>query len=63
MNHSVIVALDYPDQAQALDMVKRLGDHCTFYKVGLELYTAAGPGVIGALRERKKDVFLDLNVS
>lgn len=56
----LIIALDRPDAAQALDLVERLGDDADFYKVGMELFTAAGPAVVHALRERGKRVFLDL---
>ena len=56
----LIIALDRPDAARALDLVERLGDDADFYKVGMELFTAAGPDVVHALRERGKRVFLDL---
>lgn len=58
----VLVALDLPAADPALALVDRLGSACTFYKVGLELYTAAGPPVVEALRARGKDVFLDLKL-
>ena len=40
-----IVALDVPSTADALGLVERLGDLCRFYKVGSELFTAAGPAI------------------
>jgi orotidine-5'-phosphate decarboxylase len=55
-----IVALDVPDTASALRLVRALGDHCHFYKVGSELFTAEGPDIVRALRGTGKDVFLDL---
>jgi orotidine-5'-phosphate decarboxylase len=55
-----IVALDVPSLRAALDLVDRLGAACRFYKVGSELFTAAGPSVIEELRRRDCDVFLDL---
>lgn len=58
----LIVALDHGDLDQALDLVARLGDLAVFYKVGLTLYTAAGPRAVAALRERGKRVFLDLKL-
>lgn len=58
----VIIALDLPGAGPALDIVGRIGPACTFYKVGLELYTAEGPAVVRALRDRGKDVFLDLKL-
>ena len=57
---SLIIALDRPDAASAIDLVDRLGEHADFYKVGAELFTAAGPSVVASLRERGKRVFLDL---
>ncbi len=57
-----IVALDFPRADLALAMVDRLGKACTFYKVGGELFTAAGPQVVQILRALGKDVFLDLKL-
>ena len=62
MRDRVIIALDFPTAAAALALVDRLGPACTFYKVGLELYTAAGPAVVASLRDLGKDVFLDLKL-
>jgi orotidine-5'-phosphate decarboxylase len=55
-----IVALDMPTLAQATALVDTLGDTCDFYKIGSELFTAAGPEAVAAARERGNDVFLDL---
>lgn len=55
-----IVALDVPTFDAAKTVVERLGNACDFYKVGLELYAAAGPRMITWLREREKSVFIDL---
>jgi orotidine-5'-phosphate decarboxylase len=56
----VIVALDYPDAASALDLADRLAPASCRLKVGLELYTAAGPAIVEQLMRRGFDVFLDL---
>lgn len=58
----VIVPLDFASSDEAFSMVDRLGDAGTFYKVGLELYTRAGPAVVSALATRGKRVFLDLKL-
>lgn len=58
----LIVALDFPSQQQALQMVDRLEGSVRWFKVGLELYLAAGSSVIEALRSRDLDVFLDLKL-
>jgi orotidine-5'-phosphate decarboxylase len=56
-----IVALDVPTAEDALRLARTLGARCRFYKVGSELFTAAGPAVVRALREEiGADVFLDL---
>jgi orotidine-5'-phosphate decarboxylase len=57
-----IVALDFPDAERALNLVTALGDDCLFYKVGSELFTAAGPAIVESLRENGCDVFLDLKL-
>lgn len=57
-----IVALDFPSAELALKMVDRIGDACKFYKVGGELFTAAGPQVVQILRALGNDVFLDLKL-
>jgi len=58
----LIVALDFPSAATALDHVDRLEGRCRWFKVGLELYLAAGPGIVDSLLVRGFDVFLDLKL-
>ncbi|MBM4184640.1 MAG: orotidine-5'-phosphate decarboxylase [Gemmatimonadetes bacterium] len=58
----LILALDTPTADEALRLVDRIGGGADFYKVGLELYTRAGPSVVDALHTRKKRVFLDLKL-
>lgn len=55
-----IVALDVSGAATALPLVEQLGDLCRFYKIGSELYTAEGPGIVRAVQDRGASVFLDL---
>jgi orotidine-5'-phosphate decarboxylase len=56
----LIVALDVPDAAAAAAMVTRLEGCCHWFKVGLELFTAAGPSVLEPILGRGHHVFLDL---
>ncbi|MCO4756904.1 MAG: orotidine-5'-phosphate decarboxylase [Oceanospirillaceae bacterium] len=56
----VIVALDYPSQAEALAMAKRLDPARCRVKVGKELFTRSGPAVVEALHALGFEVFLDL---
>jgi orotidine-5'-phosphate decarboxylase len=55
-----IVALDVPAAEDAMRLVDSLGTRCRFYKIGSELFTAAGPAVVSRIRETGSDVFLDL---
>lgn len=56
----VIVALDYPYQAQALEVADQLDPALCRVKVGKELFTREGPAILKALHERDFQVFLDL---
>src|SRR5277367_45414 len=58
----LIVALDFPDAAQALALVDRLDGRCRWFKVGLELYLSAGNSVVLTLKKRGFSVFLDLKL-
>jgi orotidine-5'-phosphate decarboxylase len=58
----LIVALDFPSAGRAMDLVDRLDGCCRWFKVGMELYYAAGNRVIEGLRERGYEVFLDLKL-
>lgn len=56
----VIVALDFPDAAEALAFVSRVTPAQCRLKVGMELFTSAGPPLVASLVKRNFDVFLDL---
>jgi orotidine-5'-phosphate decarboxylase len=58
----IIVALDVPSAAEARTLVNSLGDSADFYKVGLELYAAAGMDFVRELKGQGKRVFLDLKL-
>ena len=53
----VLVALDYPDQAQATAMAQRLDPARCRLKVGKELFTRSGPAIVETLQSRGFDVF------
>lgn len=58
----LIVALDQPDLKSALQHVDRIGDSVLWYKVGLQLFCAAGRDAVLALADRQKNVMLDLKL-
>lgn len=55
----IFVALDVPSEEQAVSLCERVGPDLS-YKVGLELFTAAGPALLG--RIRGASLFLDLKL-
>ena len=56
----LIFALDVEGYDQALHWIELLSGHVGMFKVGKELFTAVGPKIIEALKERGQKVFLDL---
>ncbi|EHL95379.1 orotidine 5'-phosphate decarboxylase [Acetobacteraceae bacterium AT-5844] len=55
----IIAALDTPDPAKALGWAENIAPHVGMVKVGLELFCAAGPGIVRDVA-RHRPVFLDL---
>ena len=58
----IIVALDVSSKDEALSLVERLREQISFFKVGLQLYTAEGPEIVHAISALGAKVFLDLKL-
>ena len=56
----IIFALDVGDPASARMWVERIGSHVGWFKVGLELFSAAGPAVVDMIVSSGLKCFLDL---
>ncbi len=56
------LALDVDDLVAAIRLGRQLNGHFGVAKIGLELYSAAGPEAIGAIAELGYRVFLDLKL-
>ena len=56
----LILALDVPEYDYAVELIDRFRDVVEVFKVGLELYTVAGPAIIKEIHKRDRKVFLDL---
>jgi orotidine-5'-phosphate decarboxylase len=56
----LIVALDVPTAGEARALVERLAGRVGMFKVGSQLFTAAGPDFVRELTASKLKVFLDL---
>ena len=58
----IIVALDVATKTQALALVEQLRAEISFFKIGLQLYTAEGPEIVRAVLASGAKVFLDLKL-
>jgi len=56
----ILVALDVPTSDAALQIVSELGDSVGGYKIGLQLFAAAGPAFVKELVASGRKIFLDL---
>jgi orotidine-5'-phosphate decarboxylase len=56
----LIVALDVSTAAAARKIVAAVGESASSYKVGMQLFTAEGPGIVRELVSSGRRVFLDL---
>ncbi|WP_026191159.1 orotidine-5'-phosphate decarboxylase [Methylosinus sp. LW4] len=58
----LIVALDVDGVEAARALVARLGDSVSFYKIGMELAYGGGLPLVGELKAKGKNVFVDLKL-
>ena len=58
----IIVALDVAAKGKALELVEQLRGKISFFKIGLQLYTAEGPEVVRAVLSTGAKVWLDLKL-
>ena len=58
----IIVALDVAIKEKALELVEQLRGDISFFKIGLQLYTAEGPEIVRAVLSSGAKVWLDLKL-
>jgi orotidine-5'-phosphate decarboxylase len=58
----IVVALDVATKSEAMRLVEQLREQISFFKIGLQLYTAEGPEIVRALHATGAKVFLDLKL-
>ena len=58
----LIVALDVDRADRAIALVRNLSSDVSTFKIGLQLYTAAGPDIVRAVAETGAMIFLDLKL-
>src|SRR3954469_16084869 len=56
----IIVALDVPTAEAALKLAQQVAPAVGAFKIGSELFTAAGPDIVRKIRDTGAAVFLDL---
>ena len=56
----IIAALDVPSAEQALKLAREIAPAVGAFKIGAELFTAAGPDIVRRVRATGASVFLDL---
>lgn len=59
-NDPIIIALDVDSASAARELIAKLGPRANFYKVGMELYAAAGSEFVRELVGEGNRVFLDM---
>lgn len=62
LKDKLILALDMQDPGRALGTVDTFSEWVNVYKVGLELFTSAGPDIVNRIHDKGKKVFLDLKL-
>src|SRR5262245_34300951 len=60
MRNPIIAALDVPTAEAALNLAKKIAPAVGGFKIGSELFTAAGPDIVRRIRATGAAVFLDL---
>ena len=60
MNEKLIVALDVATRAEAVTLVEKLAGVVSFFKVGSQLFTSEGPGLVRDILSQNVRIFLDL---
>ncbi|WP_281358027.1 orotidine-5'-phosphate decarboxylase [Saccharibacillus qingshengii] len=62
MAQRLMIALDYPDDRAARELIRSLEGIPCYMKVGMQLFYQAGPQFVHELKERGYSVFLDLKM-
>src|SRR5882724_2316377 len=60
MRNPIIAALDVPTAEKALELARQIAPAVGAFKIGSELFTAAGPDIVRRVRDTGAFVFLDL---
>jgi orotidine-5'-phosphate decarboxylase len=62
MNHSLIIALDFPGEEETKAFLEQFRGEPLFVKVGMELFYQNGPRIIDFIKSYGHHIFLDLKL-
>ena len=62
MKKDVIIACDFNSREETLAFLDRFSGEKPFIKIGMELFYAQGPAIVGEIKERGHRIFLDLKL-
>lgn len=62
MKCDLILALDVPDETAGMALLDRVGRDVRWIKIGLQLFTRHGPGLVERVAARGYKIFLDLKL-
>src|SRR5438552_2261380 len=62
ISDKIVVALDVATKSEAMRLIEQLREQISFFKIGLQLYTAEGPEIVRAVTANGAKVFLDLKL-
>lgn len=62
MNKDVIIACDFNSKEETLNFLDHFKEEKPYVKIGMELFYAAGPEIIYAIKQRGHRIFLDLKL-
>ena len=61
-NCELILALDLPSRKEAIDFLDKVESELKWIKIGLQLFTSAGPDIVKEVADKGLKVFLDLKL-
>ena len=62
MAKDVIIACDFPTRERTLAFLDGFGEERPYVKIGMELFSAEGPGIVREIKARGHEIFLVLNL-
>ena len=62
MNRDVIIACDFSSKEETLTFLDHFQEEKPYVKIGMELFYAAGPEIVRAIKQRGHKIFLDLKL-